>query len=118
MAGPIEERVRCPICQGEQVQLACVLCFMPNRQIAYMDHRGLRLYETNMPGGFVTGVTMVFRCSANHIVYRNLSPEGDGTLETSLTAYAAPAVLDGFRPIWGSSSQDDGVLRDKERAGE
>jgi hypothetical protein len=115
--GLIERPVRCPICRSEKVRLACVLCVLPNRQIAYLDHRGMRLYECNAPGGFRPGVTVVSRCCENHLLYRDLCPDGDGTLETLLTACVAPAVCDRFPPIWGSSSRGDGVCQDKTGTG-
>ncbi|MGB2819476.1 MAG: hypothetical protein WBF17_00740 [Phycisphaerae bacterium] len=117
-ASPVEAPVRCPICQGEQVQLTSVLCILPNRQVAYMDHRGLQLYETDIPGGFAPGTLMVFRCSENHLLYRNLCPAGGKTLESSLGAHAGPAVLDQFLPMWASSSQDDSVEQHETGVGE
>ena len=116
-ASPVEAPVRCPICRGEQVQLTSVLCILPNRQVAYIDHRGPRLYETDLPGGLALGTLMVFRCSENHLLYRNLYPTGGKTLESLQGAHAGPAVLAQFLPMWASSSQDGSVQQHETEVG-
>lgn len=116
-ASPVEAPVRCPICQGEQVQLTSVLCVLPNRQVAYMDHRGLQLYETDIPGGFAPGTLMVFRCSENHVLYRNLCPAEGKTLESTLGAHSGPAALGIFQPLWPSPVRDQGAAQEEKGAG-
>lgn len=115
---PMEQPVRCPICRGQEVQFASLMCVMPNRQIMYLDHLGPQFYGSNMPGGFMPGATLVFRCDENHVFFRHFRAQGRCMDETGLAAYAGPGVLDELAPIWGTASQAEGNPQGQRRAAE
>ena len=116
--GPMEQPVRCPVCRGQEVQFASLMCVMPNRQIMYLDHLGLQYYGSNMPDGFMPGATLVFRCAENHVFFRHYHAHGTCTQETGLAAHAGPGVLDELRPIWGTASRVEGNPQGQGRAAE
>jgi hypothetical protein len=91
---------------------------MPNRELAYLDHLGLRVYESNMPDGFLPGATMVFRCARDHLLFRHFNPSGHRLNETRLAAHAGPGVLAELQPFWDMVSQEAAGTQNKGGAGE
>jgi hypothetical protein len=118
MLDPIEQPLRCTLCQCDDIRLACVICTMPDRKVAYLGHLGLWFYESNMPDGFELGATMVFRCAKGHLLFRHFSPAGHRLNETRLAAHAGPGVLAELQPLWDSASQVAAGTQNKEGAGE
>jgi hypothetical protein len=118
MLDPIEQPLRCTLCQCDDIRLACVICTMPDRKVAYLGHLGLSFYESNKSDGFLPGATMVFRCARGHLLFRHFNPAGHRLNETRLAAHAGPGVLAELQPLWDSASQVADGTRDKEGSGE
>ena len=110
-AGRIEQPLRCPVCKGQDVQLASLMCSLADGRVIYVDNLGLRVYGTDMPGGFRSGMTLSFRCGENHVFFRHLDATGGRTCETELGAYAGPGVMSELRPLWTRSRQPQSAAR-------